>query len=223
MQYEWDFDNGSFSIEENPSTDYYYSGSFYPSLTVSTSSGCIDENSITLEWPIHVFPLPQANFTIEPSIVDILDPQVFISDYSQNAISVYYDISNGDAIDQANFSYVFNNAGIFEITQTVFNEYGCFSQVTGGVKVNGFLFFMPNSFTPNGDGYNDILAPKFTGVLEYSLQIYDRWGQLIFQSYNPYEGWDGNNAQQGVFTYLVKLTDLEKLPHHYNGTITLMR
>jgi len=223
MQYQWNFDNGSFSIDESPSTDYYFSGSFYPSLTVSTSSGCIDENSYTLEWPIHVFPLPQANFTVEPNIVDILDPQVYISDYSQNAISVYYDISNGDTINQTNFSYVFDNAGLFEITQTVFNEYGCFSQITGGVKVNGFLFFMPNSFTPNGDGYNDILIPEFTGVLEYSLQIYDRWGQLIFQSYNPFVGWDGNNTQEGVFTYLVKLTDLTKLPHHYNGTITLIR
>ena len=223
MNYQWNFTNGSFSIAENPSTDFNISGSFYPTLTVNTTSGCIDEDSYTLETPIVVYPLPQANFSIEPSIVNILDPEVYVSDFSQSAVTVFYNISNGDSTGQANFSYQFNDAGQFEITQTVWNEFGCFSQVTGGVRVEGFLFFMPNSFTPNGDGYNDILIPEYTGVLDYSFQVYDRWGQLIFQSYDPAIGWDGNNAQEGVYNYLVKLSDLNKLPHHFSGSITLLR
>lgn len=223
LSYEWDFGNGAYSIEENPENTYGYSGNFFPSLHISTSSGCIDEDSFTLEWPIHVFPLPQANFTIEPNIVEILDPVVTIEDYSLSSIDVFYEISNGDTMGVANFDYTFSDAGLFQITQTVWNSYGCTDKVTGGVKVNGFLFFMPNAFTPNGDGYNDVLKPEFTGVLDYNFQIYDRWGQNIFTSTDPAYGWDGKNAQDGVYNYIIKLTDLTISPHHFSGSITLVR
>lgn len=223
LSYEWDFDNGFSSIEENPSIDYGYSGYFYPTLNISTSTGCIDEDSFTLEWPIHVFPLPQANFTIEPNIVDILNPVVTISDYSLSSVDVFYGISNGDTISSSNFTYTFRDAGIWQITQTVWNSYGCTDMVTGGVRVNGFIFYMPNSFTPNGDGHNDILLPHHTGILDYTIQIYDRWGGIIFTSTDPDNGWDGNNVQDGVYNYIVKLSDLTKTPYHYSGSITLIR
>lgn len=223
LNYQWNFDNGFFSLEESPTSNYSFSGFFYPTLSISTSSGCIDEDSITLEWPIHVYPLPQANFNIDPNVVDILDPEVYITDLSQSAVAVFYDISNGESITVANSSYLFNNAGQFQITQTVWNEFGCSDQVTGGVKVKGYLFFMPNAFTPNGDGYNDLLYPEHTGILDYKIQIYDRWGQIVFISSSPDEAWDGYNAADGVYNYIVKLNDLTKTPHHYSGSITLVR
>lgn len=223
LDYEWDFGNGALSIEENPEITYGFSGNFFPSLHISTSSGCIDEDNYTLEWPIHVFPLPQANFTVEPNIVEILDPLVTISDYSLSSVDVFYEFSNGDTTGAANFDYTFSDAGIFQITQTVWNSFGCIDQVTGGVKVKGFLFFMPNAFTPNGDGYNDVLKPEYTGILDYSLQIFDRWGQSVFVSSDPAYGWDGNNAQDGVYNYIIKLTDLTITPYHYMGSITLAR
>ena len=223
LSYEWDFGNGAFSIEENPFTTYSYSGFFFPNLKVSTSEGCIDNDSFTLEWPIHAFPLPQAKFTVDPNVVDILDPVVSVTDQSLSSIDVFYEISNGDTVGLPDFTYTFKDAGIWEITQTVWNNYGCTDKVTGGVRVNGFLFFMPNSFTPNGDGHNDILAPQYTGILTYTLFIYDRWGQHIFTSYDPAIGWDGNDAQDGVYNYIIKLSDLTKTPYHYSGSITLVR
>jgi gliding motility-associated-like protein len=223
LSYFWDFGNGAFSIQENPSTTYAYSGFFFPSLSVATSEGCIGEDSYTLESPIHVFPLPQADFTVEPNVVDILDPVIEVNDYSLSSIDVFYQISNGDTIGSADFIYTFSDAGLWSITQTVWNSYGCTSTVTGGVRVNGFLFFMPNAFTPNGDGHNDVLKPEYTGILTYLFQVYDRWGQPIFTSNDPAKGWDGINAQDGVYNYIVKLTDLTKTPYHYNGTITLIR
>ncbi len=223
LNYNWNFDNGFFSLEESPSIDYSFSGFFYPTLTVSTSSGCIGEDTFTMEWPIHVYPLPQANFSIEPNVVDILDPEVYITDLSQSSIAVHYDISNGESIIEANSNYSFYNAGLFQITQTVWNEYGCTAQVSGGVRVNGYLFFMPNAFTPNGDGFNDILLAEHTGILDYTIQIFDRWGQTVFISSNPDEAWDGSNASDGVYNYIVKLSDLTKTPYHYSGSITLVR
>jgi gliding motility-associated-like protein len=223
LNYSWNFENGYFSLEENPSTEYSFSGFFTPSLTVSTSSGCVDEDTFVIETPIHVFPLPQANFTVEPNVVDILDPEVYITDISQGATSVYYEISNGDSITIESTNYTFYNAGLFEITQTVWNEFGCISQVTGGVRVNGYLFFMPTAFTPNGDGYNDVLRPEHTGILNYLIQVYDRWGKVIFTSNDPNEGWEGNDISDGVYNYIVKLDDLTKTPHHYSGSITLIR
>jgi gliding motility-associated-like protein len=223
MSYYWNLGNGAFSILESPATTYTYSGSFFPSLTVSTSSGCIDEDTYTLEWPIQVFPVPQANFTVEPNVVDILNPVVNITDFSLSSVDVYYELSNGDSIGSANAMYTFKDAGLWQITQTVWNSYGCSDKVTGGVRVNGFLFFLPNSFTPNGDGYNDIFKPEYTGIMGYEMQIYNRWGQLIFVSSDPAYGWDGNNAQDGVYSYFIKLTDLTKTPYHYRGSVTLVR
>ena len=223
MSYEWDFGNGAFSLQESPMTTYAYSGFYYPTLSISTSEGCIGEDSYTLEWPIHVYPLPQANFTVEPNVVDILTPIVYVTDFSLSAIDVFYEITNGDTIGSPNFDYTFRDAGQWQITQTVWNEYGCTDKVTGGVIVKGFLFFMPNAFTPNGDGHNDVLLPEYTGILTYSIEVYDRWGQIAFSSDNPANGWDGNNAQDGVYNYIVKLTDLTKTPYHFTGSITLVR
>ena len=223
LSYEWDFGNGGFSDEASPSMNYTYSGQFFPSLTVSTSSGCIGNNTYTLEWPIHVYPIPQANFMVEPNIVEILDPEVYITDLSQSSSYVLYYLSNGDTINTPNAAYSFYDAGTHQITQTAFNEYGCTHQVIGAVQVKGFMFYMPNSFTPNGDGYNDVIKPEFTGVSEYSMQIFDRWGQNIFTSFDPNYGWDGGDSNTGVYNYIIKLSDLTKLPHHYSGSITLIR
>lgn len=223
MTYEWDFGNGAFSTQESPMTTYPYSGFYFPTLSISTAEGCIGEDSYTLEWPIHAFPIPQANFSIEPNVVDILTPLINVTDLSLSSIDVFYEFSNGDSMDSPNFNYTFSDAGQWQITQTVWNEYGCTDKVTGGVIVKGFLFFMPNAFTPNGDGYNDVLLPEYTGILTYSLQIYNRWGQIAFTSDNPDYGWDGFNAQDGVYNYIVKLTDLTKTPYHFTGSITLTR
>jgi len=223
MEYHWTFGDGPLSEQSNPLHPYTISGNYYPSLTVNTTYGCIDENTYTLPNPIVVFPIPQANFVIEPNSVSIEDPTVSVSDLSQNSIDVSYAISNGDLIEEPNFDYTFLNSGYHTITQTVINEFGCTTEVTGGVEVKGFLLYLPDAFSPDGDGKNDVFTSEMTGIQKFEIVIYSRWGREVFRSNDLDWKWDGNNTGAGVFNYIINLTDLINLPHQLSGSVLLIR
>jgi gliding motility-associated-like protein len=92
-----------------------------------------------------------------------------------------------------------------------FNEVGCYDSTFYTVVVlEELLFYVPNSFTPNGDGTNDIFLPVMTSGFDrdsYTLSIYNRWGEEIFLTNDPEEGWDGTymgvEAQIGVYTWKI--------------------
>jgi gliding motility-associated-like protein len=178
---------------------------------------------------ITVYPLPNAGFSITPQTVDILSPNTSIIDLSTGGIDCVYSMSDGGNSNDCNFPYEWTEAGIQTITQTVTNEYGCIDQSTGEVIVSGFLFYAPNSFSPNNDGINDEWIPESTGTTSYNLEIYDRWGQVIFQTNNPKEAWTGNVlngeyfAANGVYNYQIRMKDLIELPHAFSGHIVLFR
>lgn len=92
-----------------------------------------------------------------------------------------------------------------------------------------YIFHIPNSFTPNGDGVNDVFNAKWKGLKTYQLYIYNRWGDLIFASDNQREGWNGKAngggqlSQQEVYVYVFETTDFLNFPHDYVGKITIIR
>ena len=223
LDYSWDFGDGGLSSEVIPMYNYTESGGFFVTLTVNTTEGCIGENTYQFPIPIEVFPLPVANFDVEPNVVQIEYPYVYIADLSQGATAVQYLISNGEIIQEDDFNYTFDNAGEYQITQFVENEFGCTDEIKGDVLVKGHLFYMANAFTPNGDGQNDDIKPELNGAEAYQINIYDRWGKLVFSSRDPNEAWDGNGASEGVYNYIAILTDITQTPHQFKGSILLMR
>jgi gliding motility-associated-like protein len=112
----------------------------------------------------------------------------------------------------------------------VFNEAGCADSAYINVKVFATrpLIFVPNAFTPNGDGKNDKVRPIATGMLriEY-FNVYNRWGQLVFSTHLDGHGWDGTIGGKiqttGVFTWAVKAIDYSGKPYFEKGTVTLIR
>lgn len=86
-----------------------------------------------------------------------------------------------------------------------------------------WTFYIPNSFTPNGDGLNDTFGPKGTGTESFEMWIYDRTGQQLFHTTDINNEWTGSNCQQGGYTYLIKATDKCGYQHTYSGTIILIR
>ena len=89
---------------------------------------------------------------------------------------------------------------------------------------------IPNSFTPNGDGLNDVFIPIFnmeSSVKEYKFEVYNRWGQLIFETTDVTTGWDGKFkskiCQQGTYNWIVYYQDLNKNPYNVNGHATLLK
>ena len=92
-----------------------------------------------------------------------------------------------------------------------------------------FTFFIPNAFTPNGDGVNDYFYGSGVGIGSYDLWVFDRWGNMIFRSNDLNDQWDGKanygaeEAQEDVYVWKVKLTDVFGKPHRYLGTVTIVK
>ena len=125
----------------------------------------------------------------------------------------------------------YTRSGYYTITMTATDSFGCVDSVKARVSVSvPFFFYIPNAFTPDGDGINETFAPKGEGVDpdHYSMQIFDRSGVLIFSTKNPYDYWDGRgkNGQmcpEGVYVYKILLYNLNEEDKEYTGTVTLVR
>jgi gliding motility-associated-like protein len=107
-------------------------------------------------------------------------------------------------------------------------EYGCKATITKILEVKEeFLLYIPNTFTPNGDGENDIFKPKGSGIKAYNLVVYDRWGQQIFVTTDIVRGWDGtfkgNECQNGVYVYAIIAINNDNAKFEKVGHITLLK
>ena len=118
------------------------------------------------------------------------------------------------------------------VTLIVTDQNNCADTASSLIRIDEeHILFVPNSFTPNGDGRNDIFIPEGLGIKEgeYQLLIFDRWGAQIFESDSPAIGWDGkaNNgtelAQIDTYVWKVTLTDNFGKKHIYHGHVNLMR
>lgn len=228
-QYTWYFGDGSTSNAASPTHIYALPGDYTVTLEMSTSGFCVQELASTQTAFVEVLPVPTANFLIEPTLVDILEPVIQFEDLSSGAVQHYYNFGDGGSATSASGTYVFQGAGVFDVTQTVVNEYGCVAVAQGEVGVNGTLFYAPNSFTPNNDGLNDLWIPTSTGLAAYECKVYNRWGEVVFRTTDPEEGWIGNvngeshYAPDGIYLYEVYLEDQLRIPFTYSGRIQLVR
>ncbi len=227
--YTWYFGDGSTSSSPSPSHVYEVPGLYSVTLEMSTSGFCVQDLAETKTAFIEVHPEPTAGFDIEPNIVDILEPMVMIEDLSTGAVMHYYNFGDGGSSDQSDPTYIFQGAGVFNVSQTVINEYGCTAVAQGEVGVNGTLFYAPNSFSPNNDGINDVWQPVTTGTAAYHCIVYNRWGEVIFETEDPKAVWQGevkggnHFASDGVYLYQVYLEDQLRIPFEYAGQIQLFR
>jgi gliding motility-associated-like protein len=86
--------------------------------------------------------------------------------------------------------------------------------------------YVPNSFSPNNDGHNDLFHPVAFGFESVSYSIYNRWGEIIFSTPNN-EAWDGTYqgsiVQDGIYMYLMETQEMNGGRHYYNGQIVVIR
>src|SRR5205814_2261693 len=127
--------------------------------------------------------------------------------------------------------HYFSNYGSFYVTEVAYNIFGCTDTARKFVGVEGyFTFYLPTSFTPNEDGKNDVFVPLCSGVLpqNYQMQIYDRWGNLMYSTLDLTVGWDGRAkggnemTPTGIYIYYVQFMDFKNEMHSKYGTLTLI-
>ena len=131
--------------------------------------------------------------------------------------------------------HTYEDTGIYNVMLTVENAFGCVDTAMHNVKIiSEYILFAPNAFSPNDDSFNNYFRPKVIGMdeSEFELNIYDRWGNLIYEYKGEYTGWRGldgkaNNgnisAQIDVYVWLIRVRDLNDVDHEYIGHVALIK
>jgi gliding motility-associated-like protein len=235
VSWNWDFgDNSPDSTTQNTSHCYPVTGLYDVTLTAVSNHGCTA--SSTHIQVVNVYPVPVADFDPSPKDATVLDPEVQLNNTSSSDVTAWtYYFGDGDSIAPNVSSpvhlYSSEGPGIYMATLIVENSYGCRDSITKPIEIGPeFTFFIPNAFTPNGDGVNDFFFGQGIGIKEYDIWIFDRWGNMIYHGDNIDTSlWDGkaNNgkdvAQQDVYVWKVNLKDVFDKRHNYTGTVTLVK
>lgn len=235
VSWNWDFGDGSpDSTSQNTSHCYPASGFYDVTLTATSNHGCI--STLTIPHAVTVYPEPNAAFTVNPFPASVLDPLVTLNNASSSDVVYwYYYFGDGDSIapftPSPEHAYPNTAAADYVATLIVENGNGCRDTTERPVTIGPeFTFFIPNAFTPNGDGVNDFFYGQGIGIVDYDIYIFDRWGNMIYHGDNIYASyWDGRAnkgddvAQQDVYVWKVRLTDVFGKKHNYIGTVTLVK
>ncbi len=230
VQYIWTMGNGDTLYTQNPqycytnnsqSLDVYDIG-----LTVVTDKGCVDD-TVAVSY-VNIYPVPIADFTYNPSPTDIMNPTISFLDMSIGANQWEWSFGDGDSSIMQNPMHTYADSGNYLVSLYVENQYGCKDSVEKLLRIDPyFIVYIPNTFTPDGDGRNDVFFVKGIGIVEIQYLIFDRWGNRIWEGYTLDSGWDGRYKGSVVptdtYVYKIKVKDVFDKWHTYIGHVNVIK
>ncbi len=239
VSYEWNFGDGTTSTQENPTHVYYTAGTFNVTLTVTGPGGDVDVAAAP--GAVTVQPRAEAFFTVNPPVITVPD-QVFFLNLSTNAGIYQWDFGDGNTSNAVSPHHFYESLGWHGVTLIANNIYNCPDTFHVEQAVRGDAdsqIALPNAFTPSTTGptggwwtidevfNNDIFFPQYKGVEEFEMQIFNRWGELLFESRDVRQGWDGYYrgilCQQDVYVWRVKVRFQDGGEMTDIGDVTLIR
>lgn len=213
---------------------YNNAGTYDVTLTVTTAAGCT--NTDTYNSYITVSPVPEASFSPSSSVVTVDLPEVEFINNSLNADSYTWTFGDQSAsTNEENPTHVYPSIGNQSYTVYLIaeNSGGCIDSASVVIQVDDVLiFYIPNSFTPDGDDYNQTFKPVITSgvdIYDYHLTIFNRWGEIVFESYDVNYGWNGAYGDRGltqseVFIWQIEFGEtMSDKKRTYRGHVTLMK
>ena len=237
VNWTWDFGDGNHSDLKDPVHIFLNTGTsnaiYTVTLTVKANNGCIA--TLKKDEMISVFPLPVARFEA-PVSVSIVNPLVHFTNSSIGATSWIWNF--GDSLcsfaennsTQPHPNHVYSEIGRYKVSLKVKNNSDCMDSTIRYVHIDPqFVIFIPNAFTPNDDGKNDLFFAKGEYIHQFEMRIFDRWGNMIYYADSIHKPWNGkiNNSgdlvQQDVYVYQIKIKDNKNRDHQYLGGVTLIR
>lgn len=231
LSYTWYFGDDAQSAMQSGTHIYTQSGGYTVTLTATSPQGCT--SYYTSHGAINVFPEPIAGFETDPDVLRMDHPLINIFDRSLGASVVYYTSGNGQTSNDRNTHFYYYVESSYTITQYVENEFGCRDTAFKKLKTEPIIsFFVPNAFTPNNDGTNDIFYCYGVNIKDFRMEIYNRWGEMVFESNDITHGWNGRLfnkddqeiSQMDVYAYVVYVTDTFDGPRkRIDGTVTLVK
>ena len=239
----WDFGDGGQSVEPAPIHIYDEPGVYDIGLSVITTTGCI--NTTIADNYIQIYSAPSVGFDAGPQPTTAPETRIdFTSSVSPNVVQWDWTFIIGDpeaTSFEPNPTYTFpmGQGGIYPVTLAVLDTNGCESQVTRNVEIFDFFnVFIPNSFTPNNDGFNDLWAVYGSDIDpdRFEMWVYNRWGDEVFHTTDVDTGWAGQAddevvdpaawyyALDGVYAYRVVLySESTNEKREVKGVINLTR
>ena len=232
LSYKWNFGNygNNISYVKNPVQTYFESGIFDVTLTLTTADNC--KSSTTITNMINAFPKPIAKFYADPPVVSVIKTEISFFNLSIDNYNNYWAFGDGDSSLLVNPSHNYNPnyLGDFVVELVVESDRGCKDTVRSIIKVEDVAtMYVPTGFTPDNDGINDMFIVKASGVDmdDFSMNIYDRWGEIIYTFNDIYSGWDGKikgkTVESGVYTWLVVYKDFTGVQYTKSGAVTVIR
>lgn len=166
---------------------------------VTKTDGC--DSTVTLH--LTIFPLPVACFNFYTLGENYeIETMLHFEECSPNMVNYHWDMGNSDVIENPAFDYAYRSAGTYRVTLRVTDENGCSAEHHRVVVIKNpeLQIFVPNSFTPDQNGLNDLFKPVGLHVTDdhYLFVVYDRWGEIMFRTTDPEQGWDGTYKGQLV-------------------------
>ena len=200
----WDFGDGNMVNEISPTHEYTDAGNFSVSVDITSPLGC--EVDTTFNGLIQILESPTADFSFSPEEPNNFTDEVIFTDLSIDTDTWQWAFGDVATSMLQNPTYAFPDTGVYEVVLTVFHPVtNCPDTISKIVDVRPLAtLFMPNAFTPNNDGKNDVFKGKgfLDGISNYQLNIFNRWGQLIFEATDPNEGWNGQVDNSGALSPL---------------------
>ena len=224
----WEFGDGTNSYDQHPSHVYELNGTYSVSLIVTSGDGCVYEFSEDIL--IDAGENPFADFSASP-LTPFLGDEVFFTDLSINASGWNWFFGDGATSADQNPIHTYDELGAKNVMLIVKNG-ECYDTAYFSLMINEeIIYYVPNTFTPDGDDFNDNFLPVFTSgydPYDYHLTILNRWGEIIFESYNAGVGWDGTFGgeivQDGVYIWTIEFGDINNDErHNANGHVTVLK
>lgn len=232
--WNWNFGNGTTSTLAAPGPICYSAGTYDITLTVTSNGGC--STTSLINNMITVYPQPVAQFIFGPQPTNTVNPTINFTDLSVDASNWSWSFGDPGNLYEPNSStqtspsHTYADQGTYCVTLIVQSPGGCSDSITHCLVIEPeYTLYIPSGFTPNGDGLNQVFAPKGQNIEEFTMRIFDRWGNQIFRSTAVNEGWDGKVqdkaeiAQQDVYVYTIDVKDNLGKRHKYTGTVTIVK
>lgn len=222
--------NGQLVNNDTAYTCFTNSGTYTITASVIDTNQC----SNTATYTVYIYPVPVADFNYAPikPVINV-DQEVVFTDASWGAPIIswnwyFMNTAQYTSVEQ-NPSFPYTEPGTYPVALVVKSDKGCTDTIIKSVTVSeDFGIYIPNAFTPNGDGLNDVFQPKGFGIVKYELMVFDRWGERLFTTRDFTEGWKGTNSagkilKEDIYTWMITVTSVYSKREEYTGHVSLIR
>jgi gliding motility-associated-like protein len=232
-KWDWNFGDGDSGKGQTVHYCYKIPGAFTVNLAVKSNEGC--DATETISNMINVYEPPRASFYITPVSTNIFNPTIYFTNQSSDVYGIqtwHWEFGDGQDTGAVNIlNHTYQDTGTYCAKLFVTNIHGCMDSTERCAEINPlFTLYVPNAFTPNKDGINDVFMAKGEGMHSFEMWVFDRWGMQIFHSIDINKGWNGraNNTgstlcEEDTYIWKIDVNDNTNNSQSYIGKVSLVK